>query len=254
MRIPTHTSTEMVQTMPINTEKTDLDPHRMVLLGRLMQFSDSTLPVGAFSFSNGLESAVQTGVVSDKQSLAKYVELVVRQVARMDGIALLHALRAAENNDHDAILDIDHALWNRRVGHEQQLMITRMGKKFAELALRIDDFPLLANWLSQINKGVTPGCFPVGQAIALAKLGALETEAFVAHQYGAASMILSAATRLMRIDHYDTQSILFDVQKQVFKDYDAVRDRSLEEMTTFAPVFDVLIAHHTQAHVRLFMN
>ena len=34
-------------------------------LSRMMQFGDSMLPVGAFAFSNGLESAVQKGVVYD---------------------------------------------------------------------------------------------------------------------------------------------------------------------------------------------
>ena len=32
---------------------------------RIMQFGDSVLPVGAFTFSNGVESAIQTGVVHD---------------------------------------------------------------------------------------------------------------------------------------------------------------------------------------------
>jgi len=232
----------------------ETDHAGMVRMARLMQFSDSTLPVGAFAFSNGLESAVQTGVVSDKDSLAQFVELVVRQSARMDGVALLHAVRAGRRGDYAAILAADQALWNRRVGQEQQLMISRMGKKLAELALKIGDFPRLASWLDDIKAGKTPGCFPVGQAMALAQLGASEAEAFVVHQYGVASMVLSAAVRLMRIDHIDTQTILFATQQRIAEDYEAVRERALDEMSVFAPVFDVLVAHHTKAHVRLFMN
>ena len=74
------------------------------------------------------------------------------------------------------------------------------------------------------------------------------------HQYGVSSMILSAAVRLMRIDHFDTQRILFKAQERVQDDYLAVRDLSLDEMSAFAPIFDVLVAHHTTTHVRLFMN
>ncbi|MGE4334827.1 MAG: urease accessory protein UreF [Pigmentiphaga sp.] len=232
----------------------DVDHAGMVRMARLMQFSDSTLPVGAFAFSNGLESAVQTEVVTDKHTLAQFVELVVRQAARMDGVALLHAMRAIRRDDYAGVLAADQALWNRRVGHEQQLMISRMGKKLAELALKIGDFPRLEAWLSDIKAGDTPGCFPVGQAIALAQLGASEAEAFVVHQYGVASMVLSAAVRLMRIDHIDTQTILFATQQRIADDYETVRGRTLDEMSVFAPVFDVLVAHHTKAHVRLFMN
>ncbi len=226
----------------------------MVHLARLLQFADSTLPVGAFAFSNGLESALQTGIVTDPASLRQFVELATRQAARMDGVALLHAHRAACAGDHGAIVAADRELWCRRVGEEQQLMLARMGRKFAELALKIGDFPGLARWLADIKAEATPGCFPVGQAIAFARMGASEAEAFVVHNYGIASMILSAALRLMRIDHLDTQRILFAVQQRVEDDYLAVRDLALDEMSVFAPVFDVLVAHHTTTHVRLFMN
>jgi len=226
----------------------------MVHLARLLQFSDSTLPIGSFAFSNGLESALQTGVVSNPDTLLSYVDLILRQTARMDGIALLHAHRAALIGDYEAIVQADHELYCRRVGDEQQLMLTRVGKKLAELVLKIMPSPMVERWLGDIKAGGTPGCFPIGQAIALSHMGVDEAEAFVMHQYGIASMILSAALRLMRIDHLDTQRILFKAQGRVEADYLAVRDLSLDEISSFAPIFDVLVAHHTTTHVRLFMN
>ncbi|MDT6941040.1 urease accessory protein UreF [Brucella pseudogrignonensis] len=226
----------------------------MVLLAKLLQFSDSTLPVGAFAFSNGLESALQTEVVTNPESLHQFVNLVVRQAAHMDGIAFLHAHRAILAGDYEAVLAADHEVWDRRVGEEQQLMLARMGKKFAELSLKISDFPPLERWLKDIKSGATPGCFPIGQALALAHMGADEQQAFVVHQYGVASMILSAAVRLMRIDHLDTQRILFAAQARVEQDYEDVHRLGLDEMSSFAPVFDILVAHHTKTHVRLFMN
>lgn len=231
-----------------------LAPHGMAHLARLLQFSDSTLPIGAFAFSNGLESALQTGIVTDADSLLPFVELALHQTARTDGVALLHAHRAALAADEAGLVAADRELFCRRVGEEQQLMLTRMGKKLAELALKICPSPMLTRWLAQIRSNETPGCLPVAQAITLAHLGADESEAFVVHQYGTASMILSAALRLMRIDHLETQRILFTAQGRVQDDYLAVRDLALGEMASFAPVFDVLVAHHTTVHVRLFMN
>ena len=229
-------------------------PRGMAHLARLLQFSDSTLPIGSFAFSNGLESALQTGIVTDADGLSRFVEFVLHQNARVDGVALLHAHRAALAEDYSGVVTADRELLCRRVGEEQQMMLTRMGKKLAELALKICPSPMLAHWLAQIRSNETPGCLPVTQAITLAHLGADESEAFVVHQYGIASMILSAALRLMRIDHLETQRILFTAQGRVQDDYLAVRDLALEEMAAFAPVFDVLVAHHTTVHVRLFMN
>lgn len=240
--------------MPKDETRPRVAPHDMVHLGRLLQFSDSTLPIGSFAFSNGLESALQTGVVTNPDDLRRYVEVMLRQAARMDCVALLHAHRAAIAGDHHAILCADSELMCRRVGEEQQMMLARMGKKYAELVLKICPCAPLECWLQDIRANATPGCFPIGQAIALAHLGADEVEAFVMHQYGVASMILSAALRLMRIHHMDTQRILFAVQDRAQDDYLAVRDMALDEMASFAPVLDVLVAHHTTTHVRLFMN
>lgn len=223
-------------------------------LARLLQFADSTLPVGAFSFSQGLESAVQLNIVTDAASLEDYLTLILRQAAYMDGVALLHACRAAAGGDYDALLEADSALWIRRVGEEQQMMLARMGKKFAELATAIVPSPLLSRWLDDIRSGATPGCLPVAQAIVLDSLGAHEADAFTVHQYGLASMILNAALRLMRIDHVATQRLLFEAQGSTRDHYRAVRSLELEEMSSFAPVFEVVVAHHTKTHLRLFMN
>ena len=61
-------------------------------LMRVLQFGDSLLPVGAFSFSNGLESAVQLGIVRDPESLEQFVGSALRQAATSDGIAVLSAI------------------------------------------------------------------------------------------------------------------------------------------------------------------
>jgi urease accessory protein len=223
-------------------------------LARLLQFADSTLPVGAFSFSQGLESAVQLQVVHDAATLKDYLTLVLRQAAYMDGVALLNACRAASRGDYERVVEADHALWIRRVGEEQQMMLARMGKKFAELAAAIAPSPMLTRWLGDIRQGATPGCFPVAQAIILDGLGAHEAEAFTVHQYGLASMVLNAALRLMRIDHVTTQRLLFDAQSSTDDHYRAVRSLDLEEMSGFAPMFEIVVAHHTRTHLRLFMN
>ena len=133
-------------------------------------------------------------------------------------------------------------------------MLARMGKKFAELTLAIAPVPLLDLWLTDINRGNAPGCFPVGQAIGFASLEINEAEAFTIHQYGLSSMILNAALRLMRIDHLTTQKILFESQATVDRHYESVRALGLDEMSSFAPVYDVIVAHHTRTHLRLFMN
>ena len=221
---------------------------------RVLQFGDSALPVGAFSFSNGLESAIQTGLVSDVKSLNDFVLTVTQQTAGIDGVALLAAYRAARAAEMEQILHIDATLFQRKLNEEMRMMTTRMGKKLAEMGVRIYQSPLLVEWLAQINNGATPGTYPIGQGILFAELGLSEADAFAVHQYGVASMVAASALRLMRVDYLDIQSILFDVNTYAAGDYERVCQTRLEEMAAYTPELDILAAVHVKSHVRMFMN
>ena len=221
---------------------------------RILQWGDGTLPVGAFSFSNGLESALQTGIVQDAASLKRFVQGVAWQSAGLDGVALLHAHRVALGGELPPLLAVDQALMIRRVGQEQRQMLTRMGKKLTELGERLLPHPLQTQWLASIRDGRTAGSFPVSAGMLFALLGVAEDEAFAVHHYGVVSMMLGAALRLMKVDHYSTQRIAFELHDEVDEIYRQKATCALDDMASFSPVFDVLVAHHEQATVRMFMN
>jgi urease accessory protein len=221
---------------------------------RLLQFGDSLLPVGAFSFSNGLEAAIQEGDVRDPATLAEFVRTSARRAATTDGIALLHAHRAARAAEMEQITRADHAVVERKLGEETRTMTVRMGRKLAEAATATVTAPVLAGFLDQAQRGLTPGTYPVSLGILMAELGSPEEDAFAIHQYGVAMTMLSAALRLMRLDHRDAQAILYDVNGDVDGHYDAVRGAALGDMAGFAPMADVFAAMHVKSHVRLFMS
>lgn len=221
---------------------------------RVLQFGDSAFPVGGFSFSNGLESAVQHGVVHDLDTLRQFVETALHQAAAMDGIALLAAHRGACLTDLDALVAADRALLQRKLNEETRTMTTRMGRKLAELAWHMLKTGTLGQWLGSIRDGATPGTYPVGLGIVFAELGLDGKEAFAAHQYGVASMMLGAALRLMRISFMDTQAILLEVNGTAEEAYERIADASLDRMAGFAPLADIVAASHLHAHVRMFMN
>src|SRR5215813_8439069 len=74
---------------------------------RVLQFGDSMFPVGGFTFSCGVESAIQTGVVADAATLHAFTRTAVEQAARGDGIALIAAHRAAVAGDVGALIRVD---------------------------------------------------------------------------------------------------------------------------------------------------
>lgn len=223
-------------------------------LARALQFGDSVFPVGGFAFSGGLESAIQKRVVTDAATLHAYTRTAVEQAAMGDGVALVWAHRAAAAGDLAELVRIDERVYARKLSGETRVMTVRMGKKFAEMGAEVIGMPLLATWRQKIDAGATPGCYPVSLAVNFAAQGLTARDAFVVHQYGVASMILSAALRLMKVSHVDTQRILYRLDAGADAAYEAASATRLADMAGFAPLIEVLAAVHVKAHVRLFMN
>jgi len=223
-------------------------------LARALQFGDSMFPIGGFAFSAGLESAIQKRVVTDAATLQAYARTAVEQAAMGDGVALIHAHRAAAAGDLDEVVRIDELVYARKLSSETRTMTVRMGKKFAEMGAEVIGAPLLATWRQKIETGATPGCYPVALAVNFAAQQLTARDAFVVHQYGVAAMILGAALRLMKISHVDTQRILYRIDAGADADYETAAATRLADMAGFAPLMEILAAVHVKAHVRLFMN
>lgn len=249
-------------TMTMNTTTTTTtntttmtDTRNATAVMQLLQFTDSAFPVGTFSFSNGLETAAYEKMVTGKDTLREFGRSQAWQAAFTDGIAALHAFRAFNAADREAILESDSELMLSKMNDEARTMLCRMGKKLAELGVRLypeDD--VLKEWLADINAGKTPGMYPVAQGIMFAKAGLDEKELFFSHQYGVINMVLSAALRCVRLSHYDTQEILFELSGETEKLYEMVKDMRLDEMNAFFPELDVLASLHEKGTQRMFMS
>lgn len=227
----------------------------MISLMRLIQFTDSAFPIGTFSFSNGLETAIYEKIVYDAQTLEEYTRSIALQAAYSDGIAAIHAYRAACKDDYEAIVEADHRLIQFKMNDEARLMQKRMGKKMAELSIQIFDDPAtIKRWLDDINANKTPGTFPVAQALVFANGGLSEKELFSSHQYGVINMVLGAALRAVRVSHYDTQRILFKLSEQTEEFYNEISTMGLDDMNSFVPQIDILASLHEKGTMRMFMN
>ena len=245
-----------IMNMDTNTTMTtNTKDNKHAVMMQLLQFTDSAFPVGTFSFSNGLETAAYEKIVKDKATLRDFARSQAWQAAFTDGIAALHAFRAFSEGNMEGILKSDSELMLSKMNEEARTMLTRMGKKLAELGTRLyPDDPTVKEWLEKINAGETPGMYPVAQGIMFAKAGLTEQELFYSHQYGVINMVLSAALRCVRVSHYDTQEILFELSGETDRLYEMVKDMRLDEMNAFFPELDILASLHEKGAQRMFMS
>ncbi|MBD5186637.1 MAG: urease accessory protein UreF [Bacteroidales bacterium] len=221
---------------------------------RLLQFTDSMFPVGTFSFSNALETAGEKGLVFNAETLEQFTWAQVVQGAYTDGIAALLAYRAFKDGDYEKIVEIDNKLMQCKMNDESRLMLQRMGKKLAELQIRLFDNEMVRMWLEDIKIGKTPGSYPVAQGIAFAAAGIDEIDLFCSHAFGVANMIVGAALRCVRVSHYDTQEILYRFSERYETLYENAKEMTLDDMNAFAPENDILASLHEKGNMRMFMN
>lgn len=222
---------------------------------RLLQMSDSTFPVGSFSFSNGLETAAYEGLVCDAKTLEQYVRVISDQGAYSDGVAALLAYRAACKNDFSEVERIDKSLVAFKLNEESRVMLQRMGRKMAELT--VEFYPqndVIEWWWKEIKAGATPGCYPIAEALSFAAEGLSEEALFAAHQYGVINMVLGAALRIVKVSHFETQGIMFRLAEDVSQQYLRARLMSVEDMTAFAPELDIITSLHEKGNMRMFMS
>ena len=221
----------------------------------LLQMTDSTFPVGTFSFSNGLETASHLGIVHDADTLEQYTRSVARQGAFSDGVAALIAYRATLAGSLEEVELIDRELMLFKMNDEARMMLQRMGKKLAELGVKLfPDCKVMADWLTDIKEGKTPGTYPVAQGISFAAAGLSEEDLFASHQYGVINMVLSAALRCVRVSHYDTQLILQRLCAESDALFEEAKDMTFEDMNSFVPEMDIFASLHEKGNMRMFMN
>lgn len=233
--------------MRVGTDKTSV-----VRLYHLIQLCDSALPVGGFSFSCALESAVAQGFLCDVATLESYVRTVVRQTLFSDGVAALYAMR--HWRDEAALLYADRELFLRKSSREMRTMSCRMGRKLAELGSKLELGDEVERWLTLVANGHTFGQYAITQGLIFARCGALEQELFSSVGYGTAAMVTGAALRLMRVTHLDTQQVLFALAPLVDGIYDEVKGLGLDQMQGFAPLMEIFSSQHEKGKQRMFMS
>lgn len=224
----------------------------------VMQFADSALPIGGFSFSGGLESAAAHGVVYDVHTLKVFLNQALRRAAFSDGVAALTAHRSIERGARAEAFEADRRLGLFKAGDENRRMSLRMGRKLCELVAAIAPRSPFQSWVEALNgseKGESiEGHYATTLGALYATLGLDRKALFATLMYGLAGQITGAALRLLRIDHLTVRRLLFELGPAIENLYEEVEPLNLNEMQQFSPELEILASLHEYGQQRMFMN
>ena len=210
---------------------------------RLMTWLSPAYPVGAFSYSHGVENAVEAGLVTDRASLVAWLEDCLRHGAgRSDAIIAAHAWRAGDAETRAELAELATALQPSR---ERLLESEAQGAAFQLVTAEV--WPADA-----IDAAPLP--YPTAVGVAARAHDVPLDEMLEAYLWAFAANLVSAAVRLVPLGQTDGQRAQAALMPTVIEIARDAATASLDDLGGCAFRADIAAMRHETQHVRLFRS
>ena len=221
-------------------------------LYRLQAWLSPAYPVGAFSFSSGLEWAVEAGDVNDAATLQRWLAVILADGGGFcDAVFFLHAHRAVEQLDDTALAAVAELAVAFAPSKERHLETIAQGNAF--LAATRAAWPCAA-----IDRlvGVSPGpcAHPVAVGAAAAGHGIPVAPALAAYLHALTANLISAGVRLIPLGQTDGQRVLAALEPVIAVAAARALTTPLDEVGSAAFRADLASLRHETQYTRLFRS
>lgn len=222
-------------------------------LYRLLAWLSPAYPIGAFSYSHGVETAVEEGLIRDRASLVAWLDSVLRRgTGAVDGALFAAGWRAgceADWSTFDVVAE-RAAAW--RGTSEMALESRQQGGSF--LSITRTAWPHAA--LDEVHRRLDGElALPVAVGLAAAVHGIALEPALAGYLHAFTANLISAALRAVPLGQTDGQIALAALEASV---NDATRAAiavdSLDEVGTATPLLDWCSLRHETQYTRLFRS
>ncbi len=228
------------------------DPPASAALYRLMAWLSPAFPVGAFSYSSGIEWAVEAGDITNAESLRRWLAVVIGQGGGFcDAAFFIHAHRSAAASDGAAMRDIAELAAAFAPSKERHLETTAQGNAFVEATCAawpcaaLDRFR--AVWEGPVAYPVAVGVAAAGHEIAL-------EPALHAYLHAVAANLISAGVRLIPLGQTDGQRVLAALEPVVAATAERAMTTNLDDVGSAALRADLASLRHETQYTRLFRS
>lgn len=240
---PVTTTTMAMATITTTTE---------AALYRLLAWCSPAYPVGAYTYSHGLEAAVAAGLVADRAGLADYVATALAAGAgRVDGALLAAAWRAAAGGEPAALDEVARLAAAWRGSAELALESLAQGTAFVLVTAAAWPDPRMAAFAARHPRRLA---HPVAFGAAAGFAGVPLRPALLGWLAGFAANLVSAGVRLVPLGQTDGQVATAGLQPVVAAAADAALAAALDSLGTAAPMLDLLSMQHETQYTRLFRS
>jgi len=221
----------------------------------LMWLASPALPVGGFSYSEGLEAAVDVGAVRDEASAATWLaDQLHLGLARSDLALLGPATQAWRERDFETLERLDQWVRCTRESAELRLQAEQMGRSLIEWLKSLQRPDFTPAMLPDAMRSPT---YPLAYALALSILlphGQPPSHGLYAYAFGWAENMVQAAIKAVPLGQSAGQRILARLCAEIPGAVaHALRLREAERQA-FSPMLAILSARHETQYSRLFRS
>ena len=236
---------------PARPMSTSTESRRAAALYRLLAWLSPGFPVGAFSYSHGLEAAAAAGTVRDRATLQGWIAAIVAQGSgRIDADILCHAYRAAEAHDLAALDAANRRGLAYRGTAELALEASQQGDAFLATCLAAWPDRRLAEWAASAHGVCQGAAFGVAAACA----GIALDDALLGYLHAFAANLMSAGLRLGLIGQTDGQRILAALEPAITRAAEAAKTRDPADFGAATFAVDLFSMAHETQYTRLFRS
>ena len=247
-------------TAPIATTTTERMPRVLkatapasaAALLQLMWLASPALPVGGFSYSEALESAVETGIVTDEAQAGRWLaDQLHLSLARSDIPVVHRAFGAWQRRDTATITELNEWFTQTRETSELLQQTQQMGRSLVEWLKNRDAAETRLAALAALQPAPT---WPVAFALAAAQSGATARDALLAFTFGWAENMVQAALKAVPLGQNAGQRILGQLSDAVPAVVDHATQLADSERQAFTPMLAIVSAQHETQYSRLFRS
>jgi urease accessory protein len=187
---------------------------------RLLQLASSTLPVGAYSYSEGLEFLVESQCICSAVALQDWMTQELRCGAmRMEAGVMVRAYRAAADRDGPSLLAWNHWWSAARDTEELRLQSWQMGRSLLRLLLDLED-PMQSSTVDKtwptLRELYAQKCnFAIAFGIVAAVWQIEPTDALLGYLQSWATNLTSAGIKLIPLGQTAGQQILLNLEAEI---------------------------------------
>ena len=214
----------------------------------LIWLASPALPIGGFSYSEGLEASVDAGLTATEAGVSDWLsDQLALSLGRADLPLLAQAITAWRSNDTARVQELTQWLLASRESAEFRAQTEQMGRSLVEwLRLQHAD-------VDTAFAGIAP-TYPVAFAFAASRVLASVQEGCLAFAFGWAENMVSAAVKAVPLGQSAGQRILARLASEIPPTVERALHMPDCDRMAFTPMLAILSAQHETQYSRLFRS